>query len=117
MNRAQRRLQSKTLQGKANELLRMADDMEKEYRKGAIDAERHAIKMIFAALCLVLKHYFKFGRIRIYRVLKAVEAYLQPNNLLSSMEMIDKVLEETGIRLNFDDPFDPVEMIEEKRKK
>lgn len=113
MNRAQRRLQSKTLQGKANELLRMADNIEKEYEKGAIDAERHAIKMIFAAMCLTLKTEFKFGKVRIHRVLKAVEAYLQPGNELSSQEMIDKVLEETGIRLNFDDPFDPVEMIEE----
>lgn len=113
MNRAQRRLQSKTLQGKANELLRMADNIEKEYEKGAIDAERHAIKMIFAAMCLTLRTEFKFGKVRIHRVLKAVEAYLQPGNELSSQEMIDKVLEETGIRLNFDDPFDPVEMIEE----
>lgn len=116
MNRTQRRLQSKSLKSRANEILRMAGDIEKEYEKGALDAERHAVKMIFAGICLALKSECGFGKMRIHRVLKAVEAYLQPGNMLGSQEMIDKALEETGIRLNFADPFDPVEMIEEGKR-
>ena len=49
---------------------------------------------------------------RIYRMLTATQKYLQPGAYFTTAELIDEVLEKTGIRLDFDDPFDMVERIE-----
>ena len=50
-------------------------------------------------------------------MLRATQKYLQPGSYFTTAELIDEVLEKTGIRLNFDDPFDPVERIEKGEKR
>lgn len=47
----------------------------------------------------------------------ATQKYLQPGAYFTTAELIDEVLEKTGIRLDFDDPFDMVERIEKGERK
>ena len=77
----------------------------------------YAIKMIFAGMCLAMKEEFGFGTQRIYRMLTATQKYLQPGAYFTTAELIDEVLEKTGIRLDFDDPFDMVERIEKGERR
>ena len=111
MNREDRRRAARDLTHATQTVMRAAGGYEREYERGARDGERHAIKMVFAAMCLALKQEFGFGPQRIHRMLSATQTHLQPGGYFTTAEIIDEVLEKTGIRLNFDDPFDPVEKI------
>ena len=111
MNRAERRRAARDMAHATQRI-----DYEREYERGAKDAERHAIKMIFAGMCLAMKEEFGFGAQRIHRMLTATQKYLQPGAYFTTAELIDEVLEKTGIRLDFDDPFDMVERIEKGEK-
>lgn len=64
-----------------------------------------------------MKEEFGFGAQRIYRMLTATQKYLQPGAYFTTAELIDDVLEKTGIRLDFDDPFDMVEQIEKGERR
>lgn len=64
-----------------------------------------------------MKDEFGFGAQRIYRMLTATQKYLQPGAYFTTSELIDEVLKKTGIRLDFDDPFDMVERIEKGEKR
>lgn len=112
MNRAERRKAARDMTHAAQSIMRARGGYEREYERGAKDAERHAIKMIFAGMCLAMKEEFGFGAQRIHRMLTATQKYLQPGAYFTTAELIDEVLEKTGIRLDFDDPFDMVERIE-----
>lgn len=117
MNRAERRRAARDINYAAQSIMRARGGYEREYERGAKDAERHAIKMIFAGMCLAMKQEFGFGTQRIYRMLTATQKYLQPGAYFTTAELIDDVLEKTGIRLDFDDPFDMVERIEKGEKR
>lgn len=117
MNRAERRRAARDMTHATQSIMRARGGYEREYERGAKDAERHAIKMIFAGMCLAMKEEFRFGAQRIYRMLTATQKYLQPGAYFTTAELIDEVLEKTGIRLDFDDPFDMVERIEKGERR
>lgn len=117
MNRAERRKAARDMIHATQSIMRARGGYEREYERGAKDAERHAIKMIFAGMCLAMKDEFGFGAKRIYRMLTATQKYLQPGAYFTTSELIDEVLKKTGIRLDFDDPFDMVERIEKGEKR
>ena len=114
MNRAERRRAARDMTHATQSIMRARGGYEREYERGA---ERHAIKMIFAGMCLAMKEEFGFGTQRIYRMLTATQKYLQPGAYFTTAELIDEVLEKTGIRLDFDDPFDMVERIEKGERR
>lgn len=99
MNRAERRRAARDMAHATQRI-----DYEREYERGAKDAERHAIKMIFAGMCLAMKEEFGFGTQRIHRMLTATQKYLQPGAYFTTAELIDEVLEKTGIRAGFRRP-------------
>lgn len=89
---------------------------DKGYRLGFKDAQGHTIKMTFAAVCLVLNRRYGFGQKRCYDVLTDIDKEMSPNGQLTVRGAIDEVYEKIGLRLTFDDPFDPVEMVNKKEQ-
>lgn len=89
---------------------------ENGYRLGFKEAQRFTIKMTFAAVCLVLNRRYGFGQKRCYDVLTDIDKEMSPNGWLTVKGAIDEVYEKTGLRLTFDDPFEPVEMVDKKEE-
>lgn len=86
------------------------------YRQGFKEAQRFTIKMTFAAVCLVLNRRYGYGQKRCYDVLTDIDKEMSPNGQLTVRGAIDEVYEKIGLRLTFDDPFDPVEMVDKKEQ-
>lgn len=86
------------------------------YRQGFKEAQRFTIKMTFAAVCLVLNRRYGYGQKRCYDVLTDIDKEMSPNGQLTIRGAIDEVYEKIGLRLTFDDPFDPVEMVDKKEQ-
>lgn len=89
---------------------------DKGYRLGFKEAQGHTIKMTFAAVCLVLNRRYGYGQKRCYDVLTDIDREMSPNGQLTVRGAIDEVYEKIGLRLTFDDPFDPVEMVDKKEQ-
>lgn len=66
---------------------------------------------LFAAVALAAHREFKFGANRCARLLN--EAYHIMLEQISSKEALDAVWQEVGLRINFEEPFDPVEVTED----
>ena len=49
-------------------------------------------------------------------MLTDIDREMSPNGQLTVRGAIDEVYEKTGLRLTFDDPFDPVEMVDKKEQ-
>lgn len=81
------------------------------YRDGLREKNEITIKMIYAAFCLVLNRRHKFGQNRLFDVLTDVNALMSPGSELTTRGAIDEVYRKTGLLLNFDDPFEPVEKV------
>lgn len=64
-------------------------------------------KLTYAAIGIALHDLFGFGHKRILRVLQDVDRHVQ--NDFSSLESAEELLEKTGIRLNWGDPFERVQ--------
>lgn len=91
------------------------DDLKKEYDKGleaGYDlAATQSIKMVYAAVCLALRKMHGFGKQRCRDVLREIDRTIIFE--LSSQDLIDRVYEEMGLELVFNDPFDRVQEKEE----
>ena len=93
------------------------EDVRQEYERGRQDGFKQAvwpiIKTCYAAIGIALKEEFGFGMVRIHRALRAVDDKLIFS--LGHQELIEELLEKSGIEINFDEPFDRVRMKEEKQ--
>lgn len=91
-------------------------DLKAEYDKGfkaGYDmAAGNSIKMAYAAICLALKKLHGFGKKRCFDVLQEVDHTILYE--LTSEDLMDKVYDEMGLELTFDDPFDRVQGNEEQ---
>lgn len=127
MNRQQRRAKQKAtpsyLRGGKQQIVQQLirngitpEDLEKEFRAGYEagfrDATPVTFKTIYAAVILALKELHGFGQARCARVLTAVDDKVA--HALGSEELIEKVWESVGLRLNFEEPFDRIEMREKE---
>ena len=87
-----------------------AADLENEYERGRAEGFRQAswpiIKSCYAGICVALHDEFGFGQERCLRALKAVDE--KTLFALNHNELVDEMLDKTGIRLNLDEPFDRV---------
>lgn len=110
MNRAQRRLAERVERRDAPSINR---EIEKAYRQGAQDMTRYASKWTYAALILALQRTEHFGQKRLYRVLQEAERIMSPGSgYLASEELIDEIWRKTGLKINWEDPFDTIEQVE-----
>lgn len=66
--------------------------------------------MCYAAFILAMRKCHRFGRFRCKRILKSAD--WEVVNALTTEELIDKVFEEIGLVLDFDDPFDRIKEVE-----
>ncbi len=82
------------------------EHLKQEFEKSANAGRCATIKICYAAAILAAKEEYGFGKHRLWRLIKAIDDKVC--NALASEEAIDLVLEETGIRLNFTDPFETV---------
>lgn len=78
-------------------------DLKAEFEKGANAGRCATIKTCYAAAALAAKGDLELDRAGVNAFIKAIDDYVC--NTLSSEEIIDRVLEECGIRLDFHDPF------------
>ena len=86
-------------------------DLEKEYYKGFDAGRDSATRTCYAAVCLAARDLLGFGSKRAYKLLCAMDMHVC--DTLSSVEAINKVLDEMGITIRFHgDPFSHVEQKE-----
>lgn len=125
-NRAQRRAVAKSQQEKSRRLMEdysrqqkiagliqngiTPEDLRQEYRKGQEDGFRQAGQVItkccYAGIVLALHEEFGFGEDRCFRAIKKVDEKVI--YALNHSELVDEVLEKTGLRLELDEPFERV---------
>ena len=102
--------QSQLLAGLAKNGITL-QDMEKEYHRGYQDGLHAAslpmIKTCYAAICLALHDEFGFGEDECFRALTHVDERLLWT--LENQELVDEVLEKTGLTIQFDEVFDRVQ--------
>lgn len=126
-NRAQRRAMMRTQINKSQQMIanyskqqRIAGliqngitprDLEEEFQKGRETGFKEAalpiIKSCYAGICLALHDEFGFGENRCYRAVKAVDEKIIW--ALNHQELVDEVLEKTGLTLQLDEPFERVQ--------
>lgn len=94
------------------------EDLQREYERGREDGFREAgmpiIKSCYAGICAALHDEFGFGEDRCFRAIKAVDEKVLW--ALNNQELVDEVLEKTGLRLDFGDNFDRVQKTGQARK-
>lgn len=90
-------------------------DLEKNYNIGYDEGfkigSEHAIRTIYASICLALHELHGFGRKRCYDVLALTEQKLLET--LTSVEAIDEVWQKIGLNIDFNEPFDRITETEE----
>lgn len=122
MNRQQRRAQKKikkpsyrglTVEQKKEQLFRNGitiEDLEKEYKSGFQDgfskASPFTVKTCYAAAALALHELHGFGRERVRKVLERMDNHVV--DTLVSEEILDEVWQKIGLRMDFNDPLDPI---------
>lgn len=89
--------------------LLLQDGFREGYKKGREEAMPQAVKAVYAASVLALRHEFKWGQQRCARFIEAMDHELVES--IDSDETMDKVFEELGIKINFDDPLEHVEVV------
>ena len=86
-------------------------DLENEYRKGFdagfAAAGQPMVKTCYAAACLAAHEAYGFGRKRCLRLLRALDKHVL--NTLTSVEAIEEVYKKTGLKIDFNDPFERIE--------
>lgn len=91
-------------------------DLEANYKKGFDDGFKASgepmVKTCYAAACLAAKSEFGFGKQRILRLIQAIDKRVLDS--MSSYEIVEQVLADCGIRLDFNDPFDRVSGVEDE---
>lgn len=87
------------------------DDLKREYDRGWHDAFVAAgvpiVKACYAGICIALHERFGFGSKRLYETLQIVDEKIM--FALNDQELVDEVLEKTGLQINFLEPFDRIE--------
>ena len=90
------------------------EDLDKAHREGidkGIEVGRtSAIKTCYAATCLAARDVLELDKQTIYELLCKKDEHVCET--LSSLEAIDKVFDEMGIKINFHEPFDRIEQKE-----
>lgn len=90
-------------------------DLEKEYERGHEEGFRQAgmniIQCCYAGICIALHDTFGFGEKRCYRALKACDEKIIW--ALNHSEMAEELLKKTGLTIDFDDPFERVQKIDD----
>ena len=129
MNRQQRRAQQRATPGylrgtkeqKIKALLQNGitlEDLEEEYKRGyeagARDAMTYTYKAVYAAVVLALRKLYRFGSLRASRVLTEVDHNVA--HCLTTQELIDEVWEKVGLRLNFEEPANRIELTKRRAK-
>jgi hypothetical protein len=79
-------------------------------QEGFMQAGMPIIKSCYAGICIALKEQFGFGKERCYKALKAVDEKIL--YALNHQELTDEALEKAGIRIDFGQAFDRVEVVE-----
>lgn len=86
------------------------DDVKKAYRDGweaAMQKQNGMTQaLIFAGVCMALHEHFGFGETRCFRVLSS--AYDHILEELDTNEAIEKVWQQIGLKLQLDDPIEPI---------
>ncbi len=85
-------------------------DLDEAWAKGREEglhlAGENIVKCCYAGIILALHDEFGFGENRCYRAIKAVDE--KTLYVLNHAELVDEVLEKTGLRLELDDPLERV---------
>lgn len=88
-----------------------AKDLDEAWTRGREEGFRMAaeniVKCCYAGIVLALHDEFGFGESRCFRALKAVDE--RTIYALNHYEMVDEVLEKTGLKLELDDPLERVQ--------
>ena len=86
-------------------------DLQENYelglKEGRDEAAAFTLKTCYAAFILAMRSELHFGRERCRRILVKADEILTES--LSSEEAIDKVWEEIGLHLEFNDPFERIQ--------
>lgn len=126
MNRQQRRRQQKqipkyrrgmTKEDRIKALIKNGitpDDLQKScedgWKQGWLAGAESTLRSCYAAFILAMREHHKFWRKRCKRVLNTADSYVMTS--MGHEELIDKVWEEIGLRLNFEAPFDRIEEVD-----
>lgn len=76
-----------------------SEDLKRSHDEGYRLGVETSVATCYAAFCLALKDTFHFGQKRVMRALLAADERVVMT--LDSAELIEKVFQETGIRLDF----------------
>jgi hypothetical protein len=82
-------------------------EMEEEFQRGRETGFKEAaepiLKSCYAGICLALHEEFGFGMKRCFRTIAKVDEKIK--YALNHQELVDEVLEKTGLKIEMDDPF------------
>ena len=87
--------------------------IEEAYQQGLVEGGQRLIQMVYPGVAMSLKEECGFGKMRIFRVLEALEGHIQ--YALNHAELCEKLMEEYGIEIDVDDMFARVKKKEETR--
>lgn len=85
----------------------LEDNYNKGWEEGFSQGTMTTGSVVYAAIGIALHDLFGFGHKRILRTMQAVDKHVCED--ISSIDTANELLEKTGIRLNFGEPFDRVE--------
>jgi hypothetical protein len=89
----------------------MIEEYDKDFDDGSVQGIDQVGRTIYAAMCLVLKEHNGIDRDGCIELLKAVDDKVTYS--LNSAEEIQKVFDELKIRLDFADPLETIQDIQE----
>ncbi len=81
------------------------------FNKGLQRGGEFSLKDAYAAALLAANEVYRFGKKRNGRLLKAMDTIVV--NRLTTEDLIDEVLKRFGIKIDFADPFDRVQEVDE----
>lgn len=86
-------------------------DLEDEFHRGREigfkEASLPILKSCYAGICIALHDEFGFGESRCFRAIKAVDEKIVW--ALNHQELVEEVLQKTGLSLQLDEPFERVQ--------
>ncbi len=85
---------------------KLQETFNKGRNEGFKEAAKPIIKGCYAGICLALHDEFGFGEEECFRAIKAVHNRTMWS--LGHIELVDEVLEKTGLELDLDDPLEGV---------
>lgn len=89
------------------------EDLKAEYKRGYDDGARAAglqiFKCCYAGIAIALADEFGFGEDECFRAICAADEKMIW--ALNNSELVDEVLEKTGLRLELDEPFERVQKV------